>query len=204
MGFLSFFKRFKKEEFALPPSIQTINYSDYTRKLVNIPVICTSAEERIELLVNRIFIPWFNKNVHPPPETPVKKHNYILDDFCSNHNIPIEKYGEFLLRAANLSNFIRDNIEPIFISSLVYINRLHHLYIDTSQIFYLFIISFCLSIKYNYDPLDNIWVSNIITHLFHIKMREKYRLLEQQFLEHLNYNLFVPTDLYISFYNQLL
>jgi hypothetical protein len=195
------FKRWNRETFIplpLPPSIQTINYCEYTRKLVNIQFVCEPIEKRIECLIQNIFYEWYDKIIE----------NNISDDelhtFLSDHKIPKEKYIDFIDRAIKLSTFIRDNIETIFISTLIYINKLSPLSINKHNIFYLFIISFCLSIKYNFDPLDHISTLRIIKHLFHINMKkEKYNELEVAFLKAVNYNLFICPEKFLIYYKKM-
>ncbi len=161
-------------------------------------------DERIDLLIEKIFKPWYETNVEIKNlEIKISKDSLLL--FKQPYCLSINQYSLILHKGAKLSAFIFDNLEVLFITTIIYINKFklmdknHFLY--DYNIYYIFITSLCLSLKYNFDDFDEISTNHIITKLFGINLRNKYYLFEEYFLKKLDYNLFISTDEFSQYYN---
>ncbi len=181
------------------------------KKEIDIRPIEESIEKRVENLIEKIFKPWYIENVSINSLSDKSSHHPLFI-FTQNYSLSIHNYYKYLLKSTKLSIFFNENIESIFISIIVYLdkikkklirkNRQHEIYLDYN-IFYIFITLLCLSVKYHIDDIDYLSCTELILKLFDINIGHKYLLFENVLLEHLEYNLFVPVEEYHKYYKLL-
>ncbi len=155
-----------------------------------------SIDERIDELSN-IFKSWYHQYFKKQPHS----NDNSFELYKNNYKISIEQYIQYIVQATELSVFIRDHIEQIIITTMIYLDRINeynHYRVDENTFFYLFIIAFCLSIKYHYDELDYISGSYIIQTLFHIVLPNYYCVYELHFLRLIHYNLFITNQSFLD------
>ena len=68
------------------------------------------------------------------------------------------------------------------------------------NIFYLFILSFVLSIKYNIDNINIIKFRDLIFKIFDLELNNNYYLFENNILKKLKYDLYISKEQYLEYY----
>lgn len=169
------------------------------------------ANLKLKIITKYIFNPWYTLHVYNSKFSTIQFDP--LELFQQSNIVPIEYYESYLEIAIQSSKFIEKNIDCLIITILVYLDRLQcnlknkygttNVFYDTN-ILYLFIISFCLTIKYYYDDYDHINVGFIIQHIFNLKLPNSYKELEFLFLNEINHNLYISSNDYLKYHNILL
>ena len=115
-------------------------------------------------------------------------------------NLPTIKFQEFFKR---IHKYLKPEISTIIIA-LIYIDKVSHqkknnIILIENNIFKLFLCALICAIKYNEDIYDD---NNYYAKVGGIRIKEM-NLLEKEFLNLMDFRMFVSSDVYEKYYSQL-
>ena len=157
-----------------------------------------SQEEEITKLGTIEIISDLFINICEENKTKKKQKNLLLKSF-TNKNIPSITIKDYLIR---LSKYSKVN-ESTIILILIYIDRvcnMKHFFLTYFNIHKMILASFILAIKYNEESY---YFMSYYSKLGGVSMSELENL-ESEFLELIEFNLFIEQKLYDKYYNDLM
>lgn len=157
-----------------------------------------SQEEELRKLSTIEIISDLFINICEENKTKKKQKNYLLKSF-TNKNIPSISIKDYLIR---LSNYSKVN-ESTIILILIYIDRLcnmKHFFLTYFNIHKMILASFILAIKFNEESY---YFMSYYSKLGGVSMSELENL-ESEFLELIEFNLYIEQKLYDKYYNDLM